>query len=268
MLEFLEWTAWPMTKPPVYGAFHLAFSGIGIAAAIAAAFLLRKKNTPKQTDRIVLSAGVMLAVFELYKQMFYYHVLYDGEYYWWIFPFQLCSIPIYFCLIAPFLKEGKLKDALYDFLGTYTLFSGAVVFVSPDGMLFEYWTLTLHSFLWHIILVFIGLYLGFSGRTGATKKGFLRTVPIYVALCAAALAINFIFWERSGGNINMFYLGPKISSQVVFGDISSLYGWYANMPLYMACTTLGAFLVYLPFTKRNRKSQAKTGEKTLPNDVV
>ena len=258
MLEFFEGTAWLMDKPPIYGAFHLAFSGIGIIAAMAAAFFLRKKNTAKQVDRIILAAGILLAVFELYKQLFYYYVLYDSDYYWWIFPFQLCSIPIYFCLIAPFLREGKLKDALYSFLGSYTLLSGAIVFVSPDGMLFEYWTLTLHSFLWHIILVFIGFYLGFAGRTGAVKNGFLRAILVYAALCAVALAINVIFWERAEANINMFYLGPKNSSQVVFKDISSEYGWYVNLPIYMACTTLGAFLVYLPFKIRNRKTSAKT----------
>jgi hypothetical protein len=40
--KFFESTAWKMTPPPAYGAFHLSFTFIGIAVCIFLAWKLRR----------------------------------------------------------------------------------------------------------------------------------------------------------------------------------------------------------------------------------
>ena len=97
----IEATAWGMEKPKAYGPFHLIFTFVGLAVCVLLAYLLR--HTGKRGNKaVLLSVGIFLAVTELYKQLFYYYYIGDHTYQWWIFPFQLCSVPMYLCLIAPF----------------------------------------------------------------------------------------------------------------------------------------------------------------------
>ena len=255
MLEsFLEMTAWKMTPPPAYGVFHLTFFLGGLAVAILLAYLLRKTNE-KQNRAVLLTVGIFLVVCELYKQLFYYFYIGNHSYQWWIFPFQLCSIPMYFCLITPFLKEGRLRQSLYNFMLAFNLMGAFVAFLEPSGLVHEYWTLTIHAFIWHLALIFVGLYLGFSGRAGINRGGYRQAVTVLLVLSVIALSINFIFKDISGNTINMFFIGPANSSIIVFKDIAARYGWYVNAPIYLAALCIGGLIFYAPFNFASRKSR-------------
>ncbi len=267
MAELLNRTAWPMAKPEAYGAFHLLFFFIGLAVSVLAAWLLRRSG--KKANRIVLmSVGVFLVLTEIYKHLFYTFVIGGGSYQWWIFPFQLCSIPMYFCLIAPWLGDGILRRGMYNFMLAFNLMSGAVAFTEPSGLCHEYWTLTLHAFIWHMLLVFIGLYIGFSGRAGLRIGDYRYAAGTFCVLCVIAFAFNLIFWRMPGsiddptGHMNMFYIGPANSPIIVFKDICERFGWYVNTPIYIFCLCAAAFVFYLPFALWRRKH----GPESYPAD--
>lgn len=254
--HFIEATAWTMEKPKAYGAFHLIFTFVGLAACILLAYVLRK--TGKRGNRIVLtSVGVFLLLTEIYKQLFYYYHIGEGSYQWWIFPFQLCSVPMYLCLIAPWLKEGKVQAAMYHFMTTFNLLGGIMAFAEPSGIIHGYWTLTLHAFVWHMMLIFVGLYLIASGRGAKTVKDYLSSVVLFLFLAVIAFVINLLFWDVSGGTIKMFYVGPAISPLAVFKDIATNCGWYVNTPIYLVAVSLGAFLLFLPAYLYERRKQKK-----------
>ena len=94
MYELMQLTAWGMEKPKAYGAFHLVFMIGGLFLCVLFAFLLRKASD-KANKIIIFSCGAFLAVCEVYKQLFYTFYIGEGSYQWWIFPFQLCSVPMY-----------------------------------------------------------------------------------------------------------------------------------------------------------------------------
>lgn len=255
LLKFLQWTAWAMEKPVAYGAFHLTFFFVGLALSLLGAYLLR--NAGERANRaVLLTVGLVLLVSEVYKQLFYTYILGKGTYQWWIFPFQLCSVPMYFCLFLPFLKEGKLRQCCFDFLLAFNLMGGFLAFIEPSGLVHEYWTLTLHAFSWHMLLVFVGLYLGFSGRAGRKLRDFRNAVVVFILCCAVAFAINLALRQVSGGAVNMFYVGPSDSPIIVFRDISARFGWYVNTPIYMACLCAAAFVFYFPFCLWNKRRQS------------
>ena len=260
--HFIEATAWTMEKPKAYGAFHLIFTFVGLAVCILLAYVLRK--TGKRGNRIVLtSVGVFLLLTEIYKQLFYYYHIGEGSYQWWIFPFQLCSVPMYLCLIAPWLKEGKVQAAMYHFMTTFNLLGGIMAFAEPSGIIHGYWTLTLHAFVWHMMLIFVGLYLIASGRGAKTVKDYLSSVALFLVLAVIAFAINLLFWDVSGGTIKMFYVGPAISPLAVFKDIATNCGWYVNTPIYLVAVSLGAFLLFLPAYLYERRKQKKAALTTV-----
>ncbi len=255
--ELMTATAWPMERPTSYGTFHLSFAFIGLALSIILAWKLRKLGD-RGNRILLLFCGIFLAIAEIYKQLFYYYFIGNGSYQWWIFPFQMCSVPMYLCIIAPLLKPGVVQKSMYNFMMLFNLLGGFMAFVEPSGITHEYWTLTLHAFIWHMMLVFIGLYLGFSNRGGKTVKDYRYAAITFVALCALAFCINLIFWNVSEGTINMFFVGPANSSLIVFKQIAEALGWYISTLLYIPVVCLGGFLVFLPFHLHAKKKNAIT----------
>ena len=155
-MRFLELTAKEMTPPKAYGNFHLLFWGIGLTLSLTVAFLLR--HTKEKTNKYLLfGIGLFLLIAEIYKQLFYTFYIEHGSYRFDRFPFQLCSIPMYLCLVVPWLKPSKLKQALYTFIASFGFMGGFVSYFSPESMCLSYWCLTLHCFTWHILLIFLGL---------------------------------------------------------------------------------------------------------------
>ena len=245
-------TAWTMTEPAAYGPFHLIFAFVGLTVSILLARRLRKLGD-KGNRILLLTCGFFLLISEVYKQLFYYYFMGEHSYQWWIFPFQLCSVPMYLCILAPLLKPGKLQKGMYNFMMIYNLLGGFMAFVEPSGITHEYWTLTLHAFIWHMMLVFVGLYLAFSDRAGKTMADYKAASVTFLCLSVMAFCINLIFWNASEGTINMFFVGPRNSPLIVFEWIAETFGWYVSTALYLPVVCLGAFLFFLPFHLHAKK---------------
>ncbi len=248
-----EAMAFPMDPPPAYGPFHILYTLIGFALCAVAGWKLRHCSE-KAAKWILFIAGLILTLSEVYKQLFYYFVIEDNTYSWGDFPFQLCSIPMYLCLIAPWLKPGKLQRSMYSFMVLYNLLGGAISFTEPSGLLHEYWFLTIHALVWHMLLVFIGLFLCFSKRGGTTKEDYRSSTYIFLALCAIAFILNCIVQYGLGAHMNMFFVGPGNSPLAVFSLFSEWFGWPINTLIYIPVVCLGGYLVYLIiYFLQNRK---------------
>ena len=261
--EFLRATAWPMEKPKPYGWFHLGF--VFVFGALSVILALRMAKASDKKFRIVLACcGFFLILTEIYKISFYVYAIDTpvpiGQFKWWVFPFQLCSVPMYFCLLGAFLPEGKVRRSALDFMGIFNLMSGAVAFAEPSGLNHEYWTLTLHAYIWHMMLVFVGLMIAFRPEMKWKMKTYWRAVIVFLCLAVIAFCINLIFWNAAQGDINMFYVGPRTNPIIVFKDIATKYGWYVCTPIYLFALCLGAFIFFL-LMKGVNALRAKRAEK-------
>lgn len=244
MKELLEITAVKMVPPKPYGLFHLSFFVIGLFFSIYLAKKL-KNLSDKDNKKLLFGIGLFLLIIEIYKELFYFYIVNNGSYDFSVFPFQLCDVPMFMCLIIPFIKNKKIEMGMYNFMVSYNLLGGFITFFEPSSLCRPYLFMTLHGFLWHIILVFIGIYLFISERCLKDKKSFMGSVKVYLFFCLIALIINFSLWNVSEGKINAFYLGPAISPVVIFSSISSKLGWFVNMIVFILTVTLGARLVYM-----------------------
>lgn len=253
--HFFESVTWRMTPLPAYGAVHILYTVIGFAVCAFAAWKLR--NVKDRTARwILFSIGLLLAASEVFKQLFYYFGIKDNAYSWGTFPFQLCSVPMYLCLIAPWLKSGRLQRGMYSFMVLYNLLGGAIAFAEPSGLLSSYWFLTIHSLAWHMLLVFIGLFLCFSRRGGTELSDYRDATWTFLALCGIAFGLNCFVQQVIGADMNMFFVGPGNSPIVVFSQFSEWFGWYVSTPIYIFALCLGAFLVFLLiYGLQNRRLQ-------------
>lgn len=193
-------------------------------------------------QKAFFTVGICLLVSEIWKQLCLTFLLSDGVYQWWYFPFQLCSVPMYLCLILGFLKEGKGRDSLLAFLADFTLLSGTIVFLDTSGMFYEYKPLTVHSFLWHIVLILLGIYAGTRKRnTGIVS--FAGAAGLYLFCCAAAEVINLSFDRLD--IINMFYINPHYyMGQVGFRALLKFLPNTAVIFIYILATVFGAAVLH------------------------
>ena len=109
--KLLFLSAWGMQTPKAYGSFHILFSVIGLVLVVGLAFHFHKADE-KQNRKILLAVGLFLLATEVYKQLFYFFVIGNRTYPWWIFPFQLCSMPMYLCILSALLPDGEVRNAI------------------------------------------------------------------------------------------------------------------------------------------------------------
>lgn len=265
--EFFNWLKVDMDpRPQAWGTWHVTFTIVGLALTITAVILITRKKSERLFDLVLRGTGFFLIGCEIFKLLYNYYALYNSNYndFIYLFPFQLCSVPMYFSVAASFLKRGsRMRTAMLTFMMTYTLMSGFAAFVEPSGILNTTYLSTIHSCVWHMLLVFIGLLIGCSGEIGSRMRHFRYAFLLFIGCCLLALALNYALplTMTGEGNVpNMFYIGPARSSLIVFKDICDRFGWVVQAVSYMLSLSFGAFLVFLPFhLVWKRKNRPTTG---------
>ena len=258
--SILENTAWTMKAPGMFGALHLALLALSAAFAVSGASQAKRLNNEGRI-KLLAACGWLLAVFEVYKQLFLFHIVNGGVYDWWYFPFQLCSVPMYLCILLPLIPErSALRSAMLTFMAGFTFISAAAALIYPQDFLRSYVTLTAHGFIWHAVLLFISLTIGLSGMADLSGRGIRRSVMLFLVLCAAAVSIN-IYAEPLMQSANasgalaesyaaMFYLNPyHISPQPVVGAIQKSAGIPAGLALYIAAVAAASIIADILFRR-------------------
>lgn len=210
----------------------------------------------KRHKLILFCFGLLMLVSEIWKQWCLTYYLNHGSYNWWYFPFQLCSIPMYICLLAPWVKSRRIYGRLLSFLMDFGLLAGIFTFFDTSGLYYGYAPLTVHSFAWHVLLIILGFFAGLSKEADYSMKGFRFSVLVYLACCLFATGLNLAFYRF--GSINMFYISPRYPmTQKVFGEIALLCGNTAGILIYIFTIAFGAFLLHLLWRHFLRSASGK-----------
>lgn len=245
MIElFFNSLAYTMEIIPSYGVFHISYTLIGFLLCGCIAWKL-KDIKESSAVKLLFVIGIILIVSEIGKQLFYFYVIEDHAYSWGDFPFQLCSVPMYLCVVLPFIKKDETKRSIYSFMSLYNLLGGAISFAEPSGLLLNYWFLTIHALLWHMTLVFVGLFILISKRGGQTISDYLGSTKLFLGLSVVAFVLNCFVQFGLKEHMNMFFVGPGNSPLAVFSLFSEWFGWYINTPIYLFAVCLGSFIVFV-----------------------
>ena len=84
----------------------------------------------------------------------------------------------------------------------------------PSGLMHPYLLLTLHGFLWHFMLIFIGLYCAMTGLGAEPQATLYPCSPCFWPAYAIATFINVA--SHPYGNADMFYISPIIQTDRLF----------------------------------------------------
>ncbi|MBO4429336.1 MAG: YwaF family protein [Clostridia bacterium] len=248
-------TAWkwdesflPKNGGAMYGWFFFLWIGIMVIECILLLPIAARRNK-KTTDRVVLTYGLVMLAAEIYKQIFF--TVETGEYPWNLFPWQFCSVPMFAAVVAPLLREGRVKDAIYKFLSFFGLIAGVMTIIIPEGFYWDYITISCHSFFWHTSIVVLGLYLIIANDYAKTIKNFFRewlaAAAVYMTTVCIALLLDEIwqFFLRDALSteltFNMFYISPFYNSSLpVFRDVQPLIPYPVFLLFYIVSFCIGA----------------------------
>ncbi len=215
----------------------------------------------RRSDVLFFSCGALMLASEIWKQLTLTFAVGHGAYIWWYFPFQLCSIPMYVLLAYPWLGRGNLRLSALVFLMCYCLLGGVAAFADTSGLHYPLRSLTLHSYLWHVLLIALGIGAGCTylhclsceRKKTLFSRSLTRAFPLrpfvystclYLACCLTAVLLNLAL-DRYG-TINMFYINPDYEmQQIVFRDLIPILGNGGTILLYIGSTVLGAFILFL-----------------------
>ena len=240
-------TDWEIITPQPYGLFHICFLVLMIALCVVFVFIGKKYHEQVHINRIVLCFGIFLALIEIYKQVFY--TLNNDSYPWYIFPFQFCSVPIYVCLINPFIRNKKIQSAGYYFLSYYGLLAGLMVMLIPTTVFNKYLTICLHTMLWHMSMVIVGCYLISARTQGRSFNEVKSAFWVWLGFVGIALVADIIgyqaYFKNHSGTWNLFYISPYYDCVLpILGDIYKNTNWLIFFICYIIAFTGGVVVVY------------------------
>lgn len=208
-----------------------------------------KKDIKDNKDKIIVLFGIVFLLMEIWKQLMIWKVEFGGRYEIWYFPFQLCSMPMYLCLLYGALARSKNMDrfrrVILTFLRDFGFLGGIMALIVHDGLIHPgFPALTLHGFLWHVLMLMLSVFISYKRLSLKGVSGFVSTLPLFLVLSIIAELINFIFHKF--GDCDMFYISPyHNSSQMVFKDIDSITGRPMGILIYLTSVCIGAFVIHL-----------------------
>ena len=263
--QFLAILDKTMERPTSYGSYHLLCLGIVLLLSLFFVAIGKHMNN-KSVNGVLKFTAITLLLFELYKQInFSYDVSEDTwGYQWYAFPFQFCSTPMYVMLLAGCLKEGKLKDCLCSFLGTFGLFAGIAVMLYPGDVFIRTIGINIQTMVHHGMMVVIGVMMYATGKAKLSHSTIFKGLPIFVCLVGMAISMNVLYhnYGPADQTFNMFYISPYFSCTLpVLSTIYPLVPYPVFLCIYVFGFTLAGYIMSLfAMLFGKRKKQTNTDE--------
>lgn len=255
-----------MTRPTMYGWFHLMFIGIMVALSVGLGFLAAKKRNEKTFKIVIWVCWAVMFLLEVYKQL-NYSFNYEGgstywDYQWYAFPYQLCSTPLYVLPIIGCLKEGKVRDALMSFISTFTFFGGLITFIYPGAVFISTIGINIQTMVHHGLQIVLGIFCMIYNKDKLNFKYYFKAVYVFLIAIAVALILNMTIPLATDETFNMFYVSPKFPcSLVVLDKIYAAVPYIVFLLIYIIGFCLAALIIHLVYmlcTGKFKKKKAKT----------
>ena len=182
-------------------------------------------------------------------------------------PFHLCSLQIVFIFYSRFSREAKRKESLLAFMYPTCLIGAFLAILLPTIFsnsvdVTEAFThpLAYQYFLYHTMLVILGMYIPLFGQVNIRSKHYFTTLGCLGVFSFVSFYLNSMFASTTYENgilksvdytTNFFYTYiPPIPIA-----ITELWHWYLyiGVLLVLAIVLIGIF--YLPYFVREKRSK-------------
>ena len=251
---------------------HFIWLAICATIITASMLLLKKYKLPLKT--VLTIACVVAALSEIVKVFSSIELVASADgtkMYPYIkmqhLPLHLCSLQILFIFYARVAKEGKKKEILYAFmypscvLGAFFALVLPSIFTAtvPVERAFTH-LLPYQFFLYHSMLVILGLYIPISGEVRLKTKHYFTTLAFLGIVAFLSLYINSMVAApvyEAGQLVSLEYI-PNFffTYETPIGlALTELWHWhlYLIVLLLLAVSLIAVF--YIPFFVRDKKEK-------------
>lgn len=253
-LNLINSWLWPEAGgPKVFSWFHFVWLGVLVISCFLVIYFYARKHDDKLDEKVIFISGALLIIFEILKQIFKYQT--QGYYDWDDFPLQFCSVPMYFAVIIPLVKNKKHKEIIYKFLASFGLIGGLAVMIYPESVFnTQSIVMLIHTMIWHILIVLMGIYLIISRRYGKSLKELLSPFILFTIVVLIAVIINFLAYKLHfgkenimiKGDFNLFYISPYYGNPIpILGDIKKAVSFPTFIFIYLLVFLIGAIVIWM-----------------------
>lgn len=251
--QFLCFLQAEMNTPKPFGWFHW-MSLFWMILFIIVLYVYKQKNSDKQLKIVLGLYSIIALILEILKQLIWSFnfdsitnlVIWDYE--WYSFPFQLCTTPIYVCLICLFLKKGKIRDSLLSYLSYITILGSIATIFLPNSCFVSDILVNVHTMWLHLGSFVVSIYLFMSGEVSISLDALKKAIKVFLIFVVIANLLNIFIYNigvLNGETFNMFYISPYfISTLPIFNIIQEHVPYIVYLIIYIGVIIIGASLIY------------------------
>ena len=112
----------------------------------------------------------------------------------------------------------------------------------------------IHTMIWHILIVLIGIYLIVSRRYGRTLKelispSILFTVVVLIAIVINVVAYKIHFLNVDGiinGDFNLFYISPYYGNPIpILRELKEVVSFPTFVFIYLLAFYIGSIVIWM-----------------------
>ncbi len=239
LIKFINLLHLEMNMPKTYGYFHI----LCLFLVLLTLFILYK--TKPNIHKVILYYSLIAFLLEFLKQ-FSWSIGIDGnaiifDYQWYAFPFQLCSTPIYICLLLLFIKS----TSLYSYLAYFTILGSITTMLYPTSCFVSEILVNIHTMWLHGGSLVVSIYILMNKQIKLNyRKGFY----IFLLNMTIANILNILIYHSSllnGETFNMFYISPYFDCTLpIFNIIYENTPYFIFLLCYILIIYLGSKIIY------------------------
>ncbi len=263
-----------MTRPEPYGWFHIMWLALTVVGTVLLCKWVGKGKGEEKgalVRRIVLVTAVICALLELYKQIVFTFELKDGtltgDYQWYAFPFQFCSMPMLAGVLTGFFKRGRVHRGLMAFLASYSIFAGFIVMLMPTTVFVGAIGVNIETMFCHASMIPVGVMLLHSGYVAPDHSAVFKAMPVFGTAVALACIMNEIA-HASGllatEEFNMFYVSPYCAPSLpVYSSVQAVVPYPLSLIIYVVGFSLAAYIMVLIYMVCHRIAKRVKAKRTV-----
>lgn len=258
----------------MYSLYHLVWIFICIVLIVGALYYLKVKKVPLQT---LLSAACVICILSEVTKTFSVlemvpssngatmHLYLQMSH----LPLHLCSIQILFIFFARFSKNQTAKETLFAFM--YPTCTLGALFAIAIPTIFETsistnqafsHPLAYQYFLYHVMLVVLGVYIAISKEVDIKPKHYFTSLAILGTMAFVSIYLNSIFATPTyvdGELVSVDYSTNFLFTQETPINIplTEKWHWFLYLGIIVTLAVVLIAIFYLPYFKKAKKETIK-----------
>lgn len=253
----------------MFGVSHWLWIGISILLVIAATMYLAKKKLP--LEKVLSAACGVCVVSELIKLFSMLEAVpsSDGSrMYLYLeasqLPLHLCSIQILLIFFVRFTRNEKMREYMLAFMYPTCVLGAILALFMPtfiNGMsALEIFTnpRAYQYFIFHSMLIVLGLYIARSGCVRFQKKHLLSSIVILISLGFITIYLNSMFATpvyEAGELVSVEYMPNFFFTQAIpiHFPLTEKWHWFAWWGVSFTLAVSLISLSYMPLLVKGKK---------------